>query len=226
MTDYRNYQPEKTSRERENIEWSITYTYDSQDTASPRILLIGDSICHGYQKPVRGKLGDKANVTFWVTSKCVTDPDYFRELDFVIGDYHYDFVSFNNGLHSLTTDPGEWAVAFDAAVRYLKDRLPEAKFVVTLSTPLRNAELNEKVIVLNECAKKAAEANGVAILDLYTPMAALDQDEAHSDDFHFKEPTRNLQGKIVCAYVAEQLDLENIGLVQEGTGTAPSGALK
>ena len=80
MVNYRDYMPRSTSRMRENIEWSITYTYNSNDTAHPRVLLIGDSICNGYQTKVREKLADTANVTFWASSKCVTDPQYFREV--------------------------------------------------------------------------------------------------------------------------------------------------
>ena len=226
MVNYSDYQLEKTSRTRENIEWSITYTYNSRDTSAPRVLLIGDSICNGYQRAVRESLADKANVTFWASSKCVTDPDYFRELDFIVGAYHYDMVSFNNGLHSLSTDPEEWMTAFDAALRFLKEKLPDSKLVVTLSTPLCDKTRNEKVIAINERTAKIAGENELPILDLYTPMAALDLTEAQSDGCHFRQPAIEMQSKIIAAYVTERLGLSDIGLKQESTATGPSGALK
>ena len=34
---YQQYEPETTTRVREAIEWSITYTYNSQDTELPRV---------------------------------------------------------------------------------------------------------------------------------------------------------------------------------------------
>ena len=40
---YFDYQPTSTSRVRENVEWSITYTYNARDTENPRVLLIGDN---------------------------------------------------------------------------------------------------------------------------------------------------------------------------------------
>ena len=39
MCSYKKFQPESTSRKRENIEWTITYHYNATDTVSPRVLL-------------------------------------------------------------------------------------------------------------------------------------------------------------------------------------------
>ena len=82
--NYRDYQPKKTSRVREDIEWSVNYSYNTLDTKNPRVMLIGDSICNAYHYAVRDRLADKANVSYWASSKCVTDPDYFRELEFML----------------------------------------------------------------------------------------------------------------------------------------------
>ena len=82
--DYRDYQPKKTSRVREDIEWSINYSYNTLDTKNPRVMLIGDSICNAYHYAVRDRLAGKANVSFWASSKCVTDPDQFREPEFIL----------------------------------------------------------------------------------------------------------------------------------------------
>ena len=84
MEDYRQFQPKGLQRTRENIEWTIAYSYNARDCENPRVLLIGDSICHQYHGEVRKNLADCVNISYWASSKCVTDPDYFRELDFVI----------------------------------------------------------------------------------------------------------------------------------------------
>ena len=135
---YREFQPVRTSRIRENTEWSVTYTYNALDSRHPRLLLIGDSICNAYQDTVRRKLGKVMNITFWATSKCVTDPDYFRELDLILSSYHYDVISFNNGLHSLTTDRGEWRNAYRGAVDFIRRKCPDARLFLTSNTPLRD----------------------------------------------------------------------------------------
>ena len=121
--DYRDYQPKKTSRVREDIEWSINYSYNTLDTKNPRVMLIGDSICNAYHYAVRDRLADKANVSYWASSKCVTDPDYFRELEFMLDAREYALITFNNGLHSLSTDMTEWEEAYRSAVRFILDKL-------------------------------------------------------------------------------------------------------
>lgn len=55
--NYRDFQPRATTRVRESIEWSTTYSYNATDTINPRVLLIGDSICNGYQSAVRQSWG-------------------------------------------------------------------------------------------------------------------------------------------------------------------------
>ena len=111
MVKWQDFAPASTSREREEIEWSITYSYNATQNGRPRVLLIGDSICNGYNGKVRELLHGDVNVSFWASSKCVTDPDYFRELDFMLDAYPYDAVCFNNGLHSISTDRAEWDAA-------------------------------------------------------------------------------------------------------------------
>ena len=65
-------------RGHENTEWSISYAYHLTDAKKslPRVLLVGDSICQGYQGKVRAKLEGKANVTYWASSYCVDTHHY------------------------------------------------------------------------------------------------------------------------------------------------------
>ena len=89
-------------RGHENTEWSISYAYHLTDAKKslPRVLLVGDSICQGYQGKVRAKLEGKANVTYWASSYCVTSPGYLRLLAFYLDEAKYDVIHFNHGLHS------------------------------------------------------------------------------------------------------------------------------
>ena len=81
---WQDFAPASTSREREGTEWSIHYAFNAVDTEKKRVLLIGDSICNAYNGVVRNLLDGRVNVSFWASSKCVTDPAYFRELDFML----------------------------------------------------------------------------------------------------------------------------------------------
>jgi len=225
MVNYRDYMPKSTSRVHENIEWSTTYTYNSNDTAHPRVLLIGDSICNGYQAKVREKLADTANVTFWASSKCVTDPQYFRELDFLLDSYRYDIISFNNGLHSLTTDRAEWKAAYASAVAFIRAKCPEAKLVLTLCTPLSDPKRNAVVDELNAYIRLLAEEKNLPVLDLNTPLAPLASEEHMRDVFHWKAPAIEMQADLICAHAADRL--RTVGkIIQQGSETGHDGAVK
>lgn len=204
---WQDYAPAFTSRKREATEWSITYSYNATETDKPRVLLIGDSICNGYNGKVRELLDGRVNVSFWASSKCVTDPDYFRELDFMLDAYPYDAVCFNNGLHSLSTDRAEWDAAYKSAVAFIREKLPESKLSLTLSTPLKDANLTAISASLNETVVQTAKENDLPTIDLFAAMNGLDREEYWSDTYHFCVPAVEIQAKLISAHVLEQLGL-------------------
>ena len=204
---WQDFAPASTTRVREATEWSITYSYHATETDKPRVLLIGDSICNGYNGKVSEFLAGRVNVSFWASSKCVTDPDYFRELEFMLDAYPYDAVCFNNGLHSLTTNRAEWDAAYASAVDFIRAKLPEAKLSLTLSTPLKDAGLTEISASLNEAVVRLAEEKGLPVIDLFTVMDGLDREEFWSDTYHFRAPAIELQAKTIGEHVLKQLGM-------------------
>jgi len=192
--NYTDFMPADSSRVREDIEWSIHYTYDMNSTELPRVLLIGDSICNGYQTFVREKLAGKMNVSFWASSKCVTDKDYFRELEFILDYTKYDVISFNNGLHSLTTDRREWEAAYRAAVDFIHAKCPEAKLMLTLCTPLKDPALTAVSAQLNDFVKSL----NMPVIDLFSPMDALDRESYWTDTYHFNDMAKDMQAGIIA----------------------------
>ena len=206
---WKAFAPAASSRRREAIEWSVNSAYQATDTALPRGLLIGDSICKAYQDKVRWLLEGKVNVSFWASSKCVTDPDYFRELDFLLEARPYDMVTFNNGLHSLFTDRAEWDAAYRAAVAFIRAKLPRTKLSLVLSTPLTDAALTEISASLNETVRQAAEERGLPVLDLFTPMDALDRDRYWTDTFHFQPDAVDTQARLIASHCLSALFPEN-----------------
>lgn len=204
---WQDYAPPFSTRQKEWTEWSITYSYSATETDKPRVLLIGDSICSGYQGAVRDKLAGQVNVSFWASSKCVTDPAYFRELDFMLDAYPYDAVTFNNGLHSLTTDRAEWEAAYLSAVLFIRDKLPGPNLSLVLSTPLKDAGLTAVCAVLNDSVKKIGAEQGLPLLDLFTAMDGLDRDAYWSDTYHFRAPAVEIQAGIIAEHVRKELGL-------------------
>lgn len=222
--DYKDYQLAKTSRQHEAIEWAIYYHYNTADTVNPRLFLIGDSICNGYQGAVRNELANDANVSFWAGSKCVTDPDYLRELDFHLDSYRYDLISFNNGLHSLQSDPAEYGEAFGKVIRFIRMKCPAAKLVITTSTPCASAEKTAAVCVLNRTAKRIAAENGLEVLDLFAHMDPLDRQENWRDECHYHADAIQLQGRIIADFFRERFSGSG-NVIQQGTEFGPDGVI-
>ena len=143
-----NVRPEETvecpvsanMRGHENTEWSIYYGYHLTDAnrGLPRVLLVGDSICNGYQRGVAQILEGKMNVSYWVSSYCVTSPGYLKRLALCLDEAKYDVVHFNNGLHSLGTPTDDWAKGLEAALKLIRARQPSARIIWTTSTPLKD----------------------------------------------------------------------------------------
>lgn len=221
--NYKDFQPKTTSRVRENIEWSINYAFNATDKVTPRVLLIGDSICNGYHANVRDKLADRANVTFWASSKCVTDMDYFRELEFILDSGEFAFISFNNGLHSLATDIGEWEEAYRAAVRFILAKKPNAKLQLTLSTSLNDEKKTERSKMLNDIVLKIADELSLSVIDLFAPTDSLDKDKEMSDTYHFRDNARDMQAEIIASAVDNALQLSHGSNIQNSTETGAMG---
>ena len=187
-----NYPVAENVRGHENTEWSISYAYHLTDAKKnlPRVLLVGDSICQGYQGKVVAKLDGKANVTYWASSYCVTSPGYLRLLAFYLDEAEYDVVHFNNGLHSCETPVADYEKSYRAALQLIKKKQPKAKLVWASSTPLNteNAAMAEKVAALNAAARRAAESVGdVVENDLYALANPLDRKAYWVDTHHYTD---------------------------------------
>lgn len=194
---YKQFQPAESNRQPEEIEWTITYSMNCRDTSLPRLLLIGDSIVYNYQKPVQDSLSDKMNVTFWSTSKCVTDPDYFRELNLILNPRPYDVISFNNGLHSFDTDLEPWKAAYRAAVKFIRAKCPDAKILITLATPVSESWKTDKVKEMNDFAQSVAREENLTVVDLFEPMTKFAPEDCWNDGIHFKDDPILIQREIV-----------------------------
>jgi beta-galactosidase len=84
---------------REGVEWSFIRHKNANQVTLPRVLLVGDSIVGGYCHQVSKLLEGTANVSWYMTSRCMGNPEFDRELDRVLAQRDFDVIYFNNGLH-------------------------------------------------------------------------------------------------------------------------------
>lgn len=215
-------------RGHENIEWSIAYAYGLTDASKnlPRALLVGDSICNAYQARVRELLAGKVNVSYWVSSYCVTSPNYRTLLEVQLDEACYDVVHFNNGLHSLKTPVEAYARGYGAALRLIRERQPGARIVWCSSTPLKDAERTAKTRALNAAAAEAAaRLGGVGFDDLFSLLDPLDREENWCDAYHHREVAREMEAQQVSGAVLAALhpDRDAPGTPRSASGPAKQG---
>ena len=187
-------------RGHENVEWSRAYAFSLTDDKRdlPRVFLVGDSICNGYQEKVRELLDGKMNVSYWISSYCVTSPGYLRLLDFYLDEAKYDVVHFNNGLHSLQTAEEDYEKGLRAALAMIRAKQPGAKIIWATSTPLKDPERTEKAKRLNAFAAKViSEFEDIEVDDLFSEMDPLDRETNWGDTYHFVPEVQASQAKIV-----------------------------
>lgn len=190
-------------RGHENVEWSISYAFHLTDRNKdlPRVLLVGDSICKGYQGEVQKSLEGKMNVTYWASSYCVTSPGYLKQLDFYLSEARYDIIHFNNGCHSFNTSNADWEKGLRAALRLIKLRQPKSKIIWATTTPNRNETKNIRVKSLNAIAAKViSQVGGIVVNDLYSRMDSLDRKTQWRDDYHFTPPAIAIQAVAVTDF--------------------------
>ena len=106
---------------RESIEWLDVWMPNTNDSALPRILLIGNSITRGYYPEVQKALNDKAYVARLTTSKSIGDPGLLSEIALILGYYKFDIVHFNNGLHGWGYTEKEYGSAFPAFINIITE---------------------------------------------------------------------------------------------------------
>jgi len=195
-------------RVHENTEWSTSYGYGLIDGSRnlPRVLLVGDSICNGYQGSVRKRLGGKMNVTYWASSYCVTSRPYLSILSTLLDEAEYDVIHFNNGLHSLQTPNEAYERAYGAALRLIRSKQPKAKLVWCTSTPLTDAGKTAKCRELNAAAERAAAKEGVTEKDdLFALCDKFDRNADWRDVYHFKAHAIGRQADQVASVVLKAL---------------------
>lgn len=176
---------------RESIEWCNVWIVDGGGTKLPRVLLIGDSITQGYYAKVAEHLKGKASVARLTTSKSVGDPALLAEVAMVLGQYPFDLVHFNNGLHGWGYSEAEYQEQLPALVATIRKGAPKAKLLWASITPVRQAGKLDviapntaRVIARNQIAQTLMTKEAIPVDDLYSLVK--DRQEYWSNDgVHF-----------------------------------------
>ena len=176
---------------KENIEWLRLWCEDTNDSALPRVALIGDSITEGYFRAVQKALVGRARVDYLATSYSVASKAYKEMVKAFVADSDYDVVHYNYGLHAYGVDDESYERCCKEMLEYIKKY---AKTVVGLSTTVltpdlktESAEWKEKVSARNARLEKLAQKLSLPIDDLCSVSKDLSGDDRAADGVHFSE---------------------------------------
>jgi hypothetical protein len=200
-----NYQPSS----RESIEWCDIWISHANETNLPRVLLIGDSITRAYYPEVEKHLAGKAYVGRLSSSAFISDPVLLKQIELVLGQYKFDVIHFNNGMHGWQHSEAEYEQAFPKFLKTIRKFAPNAKLIWADTTPLKvspdlpagnqTQATDERIAARNAIALKFVQAQGIAVDDLNAPMRG--HPEFHSDNVHFNDQGIALQSAQVAAQI-------------------------
>ena len=198
---------------KESIEWCDIWISHANETNLPRVLLIGDSITRAYYPEVEKYLAGKAYVGRLSSSAFISDPVLLKQIEMVLGQYKFDVIHFNNGMHGWQHSDKEYEQAFPQFLRTIGKYAPNAKLIWANTTPLKVSPIlppgdqtqatDERIAARNAIALKFVRPVGISVDDLNTPMRS--HPEFHSDNVHFNDQGVALQAAQVAAHIEKQL---------------------
>jgi hypothetical protein len=197
----------------ERIEWSDVRVIDAPETHLPRVLMIGDSICLGYFDQVQNHLKGKACCARLATSKALPSRVFLDEVALLLGQYRFDVIHFNNGLHGFVAFSEEdYRKSFPAMLKLLKKRAPGAKLIWATTTPWRKPAPqiqafhpnNERVKARNQIAARFVAKAKIPVDDLYGLME--EHPECWADDgLHYTAAGQERQAEQVTTCILNAL---------------------
>ncbi len=194
---------------RESIEWCDVWISHADETNLPRVLLIGDSISRDYYPGVEKRLAGKAYVARLSTSAFISDPVLLKEIKMVLGEYRFDVIHFNNGMHGWQHGEQEYQQAFPKFLKTIQQCAPEAKLIWAATTPLKvspklppddqTQATDERIAARNAIALKFVQAEGIPVDDLNALVRG--HPEYHSDNVHFNSRGIDLEAGQVAVQI-------------------------
>lgn len=187
-----------------------------------RVVLIGDSICIGYGRYVKGRLRNRAEVLV-PEETSGNSRNILANLDHWAIDVYPQVVHLNCGLHDIRRETGSDTTAISLEeykhnVRRIFERLKretKAKVIWATTTPVLERwhrennkfdRLEKDLIDFNIAAANIAEEMHVPIDNLYGMLVEANLGELLLfDGWHYKEEGYSLMGRTVADFIKQHL---------------------
>ena len=174
--------------QKERFEWIHSWCDETASTDLPRVLLVGDSITHGYQEQVRELLKGVCFVDYVSTSYSIDQPIYNSLIKNFYFDSKYDVLHFNHGLHGKFMN----VRTYKSRIKKLLSKLGCKKTIIASST-VSYLEGNKKIdkswqkIIdkRNPALKEIAKELGYLFNDLYRVSLTVPKEERTPEGVHY-----------------------------------------
>jgi len=197
----------------ESIEWCDIWISHANETNLPRVLLIGDSITRDYYPGVEKRLTGKAYIGRLCSSAFISDPALSQQITTVLGQYKFDIIQFNNGMHGWQHSEIEYEQAFPKLLATIHAKAPNAKLVWANTTSLKvsphlppdnqSQATDERIAARNDIALKFIHTNEIYVVDLNSLSEG--HPEYHTDNVHFNDRGIALQATQVANHIQSLL---------------------
>ena len=198
---------------RETYEWAHYWWNHADDGVRPRVLIVGDSITEAASSRVFRQLEDVALVDMMTSSKNVKDPALRKEIGYMLGEYPYEVIHFNHGLHGLLIKEEEYEGYLRSYVAEVKRLAGNAKLVWGSITPLRGTlkrEENQLLSRRNAVANKVMAEMGIPVNDLWKLIWNSDNADSirsgdKNDDYHYNDIGNDMIGRAMAERIRSLL---------------------
>ena len=180
------YETRDSNERLENFEWDRIWVQNARDTATSRLVMIGDSITLGIMETLNDHIRWQWPADSYTSSKALDNPNLIPTMRlYLTQEPRRTAIVFNNGLHGWhLNDSTEYAEYYEQTVAFLQKEFPDSPLFLSLCTYLRNEERNERVLARNKVIRTVAEKFGLPVIDLYT-VTKNNADLLARDGVHF-----------------------------------------
>lgn len=203
MSDY-TYEAHPVNQALETFEWDSNWLEHCENTSTPRVLYIGDSISCGTRKAANKLANGELLFDGVGTSKAVDNP-YLLPMIKLWGEQqgHRKFLLFNNGLHGWHMDTATYAAAYEKTVTDLRQAFPDAPLILLLTTHVTDPERDRDVVERNQAVLAIAARQKLPVVDLYAPTLE-NRHLLSSDGVHFIPDGYDLIAQTILTFLAEE----------------------
>ncbi|MBR5540581.1 MAG: SGNH/GDSL hydrolase family protein [Clostridia bacterium] len=199
------FEHEGSTQKLETFEWDNVWLDHPDNTETPRVLYIGDSISCALRRPTTVLAEEAVLFDGFGTSKALDNP-YFKEalLLFAGQQGRRELVLLNNGLHGAHLDDEAYERYYEDMVQFLRREFHESELALVLTTYTRSENWIDRVKTRNEAVCRIAEKYGLPVIDLYTPSVE-SADLLSEDKVHFTSQGYQVLAQVLLSAVNDIL---------------------